>query len=148
MAKERLNSPSRKAGAWAIIQCVDTGKVLLGKRSSVVNNGGAWNFFGGRADRGESPRSALLRELAEEAGLRVKEKQLVKIGQVSGERRSRSGDCEMHYYLLRLEREVVPRLNREHSNFGWFKPKRLPTKFNRPTTIAIKKGLLGSLRQH
>ena len=23
MAKERLNSPSRKAGAWAIIQCVE-----------------------------------------------------------------------------------------------------------------------------
>jgi 8-oxo-dGTP diphosphatase len=144
MAKERLNPSLRKAGVWAIIQCADTGKVLLGKRSSVVNNGGAWNFFGGRVDRGESPRTALLRELVEEAGLRVKEKQLVKLGQG----RHRSGDRELHYYLLRLEREVAPRLNREHSNFGWFKPGRLPARFNRPTTIAIKKGLLGSLRQH
>jgi hypothetical protein len=33
---------------------VDTGKVLLGKRSSVVNNGGAWNFFEA-AQIGESP---------------------------------------------------------------------------------------------
>ncbi|WP_398305097.1 NUDIX hydrolase [Zoogloea sp.] len=148
MAKERLNPSLRKAGVWAIIQCADTGKVLLGKRSSVVNNGGAWNFFGGRVDRGESPRTALLRELVEEAGLRVKEKQLVKLGRVFGDGVHGGGDRELHYYLLRLEREVVPRLNREHSNFGWFKPGRLPARFNRPTTIAIKKGLLGSLRQH
>ena len=70
MANERLKSSPRRAGAWAIIHCTTTDKFLLGKRSSAVNNGGAWNFFGGRIDRGEAPCRALLRELAEEAGRR------------------------------------------------------------------------------
>jgi len=53
-------------GAWAVIYCSATGKFLMGKRSSKVNNGGAWNLFGGRIDDGERPREALVRELDEE----------------------------------------------------------------------------------
>lgn len=144
MAKERFKPSPAKTGAWAIIQCIETGKFLLGKRSEVVNNSGLWNFFGGRVDRGEAPRKALMRELVEETGLRVKEKQLIKLGRVS----SISGDMadrDMHYYLLRVSQEIAPRLNREHSNFRWFKRGSLPEKFNRPTTAAIKRGLLKKL---
>lgn len=145
MAKDRVKPSSARTGAWAIIQCIETGKFLLGKRSEVVNNSGLWNFFGGRVDRGEAPRKALMRELVEETGLRVKEKQLIKLGRVS----SFGGDVanrDMHYYLLRVSREIAPRLNREHSNFRWFKPGSLPEKFNRPTTAAIKRGLLNKLQ--
>lgn len=145
MAKDRVKPSSARTGAWAIIQCIETGKFLLGKRSEVVNNSGRWNFFGGRVDRGEAPRKALMRELVEETGLRVKEKQLIKLGRVS----SISSDVaerNMHYYLLRVSREIAPRLNHEHSNFRWFKPGSLPEKFNRPTTAAIKRGLLDKLK--
>lgn len=146
MAKDRSKSSLSRNGAWAIIHCIDTGKFLLGKRSSTVNNSGAWNFFGGRIDRGEEPCSALVRELAEEAGFRVKQKQLIKLGCVSGIRRRGSGDCYMHYYLLKVEREVAPRLNREHSNYRWFKRCRLPARFNLPTTVAIERGLLDRVK--
>ena len=139
MAKDRIKPSSSQAGAWAIIRCADTGKFLLGKRSGEVNNAGAWNFFGGRVDRGEDPRRALVRELVEEAGLRVKEKQLIKLGHVSGGR-------SMHYFLLCLEQEIAPRLNREHSSFRWFKRRSLPARFNRPTTVAIKQGLLNKIK--
>ena len=145
MAKERMKPYSAKsAGAWAIIHCADTGRILLGKRSGVVNNAGSWNLFGGRVDRGESPRAALMRELAEEAGLRVKERQLVKLARVL--REQGPSERELHYYLLRVQREVIPRLNREHSNFRWFKRSSLPSRFNRPTTLAIKYGLLNRVK--
>lgn len=146
MAKEHCKSLNASAGAWAIIHCADTGKFLLGKRSAAVNNGGAWNFFGGRVDRGEAPGTALLRELAEEAGLRIKPKQLVKLGRVSGEGRRGNKNRDLHYYLLKLEREVRPRLNQEHSDFRWFNRQSLPSRFNRPTMVAIKQGLLNKVK--
>lgn len=146
MAKDRLKSSLPKAGAWAIIHCIATNKFLLGKRSDAVNNGGVWNFFGGRIDRGEEPCKALMRELAEEAGLRVKQKHLIKLRRVPVDKDSRTCARDMHYYLLKVEHEVVPKLNREHSNFRWFKRCDLPAKFNRPTTVAIKHGLLNTIK--
>ncbi len=146
MANERLKSSSHRAGAWAIIHCTTTDKFLLGKRSSAVNNGGAWNFFGGRIDRGEGPCRALLRELAEEAGLRVKAKHLSKLRRVPAGGHKRATGRELHYYVLSVEHELAPRLNREHSSFGWFKRNRLPARFNLPTTVAIEQGLLNRIR--
>lgn len=135
-------------GAWAVIYCASTGKFLMGKRSSKVNKGGMWNLFGGRVDHGERPREALVRELVEEAGLSFKNRDLAKLHSVS--RRYRSGQYEraMHYYLIKAAREFSPNLNREHSDFGWFNPKHMPSKFNVPTTIAIKKRLLEKAASH
>lgn len=146
MTKDRFKSSLPKAGAWAIIHCIATDKFLLGKRSDAVNNSGVWNFFGGRIARGEEPCRALMRELAEEAGFRVKEKHLIKLRRVPGDKNGTASDRDMHYYLLKVEREVAPRLNREHSNFRWFKRCNLPAKFNRPTTVAIKQGLLNKIK--
>jgi 8-oxo-dGTP diphosphatase len=138
MAKQRLSS-TPPPGAWAVIHCTTTDTYLLGKRSSAVNNGGAWNLFGGRVDRGEAPAEALMRELAEEAGLRIKPKALRRISTI---RHRAADDRELHYFLLEVERELAPRLNREHSRYGWFKRRRLPSRFNVPTHVAIKRGLL------
>jgi 8-oxo-dGTP diphosphatase len=146
MAKDRLKSTNPQDGAWAIIQCLDTGKFLFAKRSAAANNGGFWNFFGGRIDPGEEPRTALVRELQEEAGLHIKQKQLIKLCRVPGVKAGPSRERDMHYFLLRLDREISPRLNREHSNFRWFKRNGLPEKFNLPTTVAIKQGLLSKLK--
>ncbi len=138
MAKERLSS-TPPPGAWAVIHCTKTDTYLLGKRSHAVNNGGAWNLFGGRVDRGEAPARALMRELAEEAGLRIKPKALRRISTI---RHRDADDRELHYFLLEVERELAPRLNREHSRYGWFKRRQLPSRFNLPTNVAIKHGLL------
>lgn len=129
-------------GAWAVIYCVATRKFLMGKRSSKVNKGGAWNLFGGRVDSGERPKDALLRELGEEAGLSVKSRRLEKLYTVTKKIRSGQDERDLHFYVIKANREFSPRLNREHSDFGWFKAKQLPSKFNDPTWIAIKKGLL------
>lgn len=114
----------------------------MGKRSSKVNKGGAWNLFGGRIDNGERPKEALRRELGEEAGLNVKPRRLEKLHTVTKKVRSSQDERDLHFYVIKANREFAPRLNREHSDFGWFKAKQLPSRFNDPTWIAIKRGLL------
>lgn len=129
-------------GAWAVIYCATTGKFLMGKRSAKGNNGRAWNLFGGRVDQGERPKDALVRELGEEAGLSVKPRHLAKLDTVTRRLRAGQAERDMHYYVIKAAREFSPRLNREHSDFRWFKTNQLPTKFNGPTWVAVKKGLL------
>lgn len=135
-------------GAWAVIYCTATNKFLMGKRSSKANNGGTWNLFGGRVDNGEHPRQALVRELGEETGMSIKPRHLSKLHTVT--RRSRAGGDgrDMHFYVIKAEREFSPRLNREHSDFRWFKSKQLPSRFNVPTSIAVRKGLLDKAAGH
>lgn len=141
----RRRSRQSESGAWAVIYCAATDSFLLGKRSGAVNNSGAWNFFGGRLDSGEGPCAAVRRELAEETGLKVKPAQLRKLRCVEGSKK-RKRRRELHYYVLQLDQEVKPRLNREHSRYGWFRRDRLPEKFNLPTLLAIKRGLLNEAR--
>lgn len=86
---------------------------------------------------------ALTRELAEEAGLRIKPKALRRISTI---RHRDADDRELHFFLLEVERELAPRLNREHSRYGWFKRRQLPSRFNLPTNVAIKHGLLKKAR--
>ncbi len=47
----------------------DTGRILLQKRRSGSVHGGLWEFPGGKIEHGESPESALVREIDEELGL-------------------------------------------------------------------------------
>lgn len=135
-------------GAWAVIYCAATNKFLLGKRSAKVNKSGVWNLFGGRIDSGEHPREALIRELGEEAGLNIKSRHLTKLHTVTRRLRSRRDGRDMHYFVMKADREFSPRLNSEHSDFRWFKAKQLPSRFNSPTSIAIKKGLLEKAASH
>lgn len=44
---------------------------LVTRRSSHVSSPGYWEFPGGKVERGESPRQALRREIAEELGLEI-----------------------------------------------------------------------------
>ncbi|HSD37505.1 MAG TPA: NUDIX hydrolase [Rhodocyclaceae bacterium] len=137
-----MSKENHQAGAWAVIYCSATGKFLMGKRSSRAHKSGVWNLFGGRVDRDERPKEALVRELNEEAGLRIKARHLTKLRTVCPRLQSGQLERDMHYFVIEAAREFTPRLNREHSDFRWFKAKQLPSKFNQPTLLAIKQGLL------
>ncbi len=139
-------SYNNKAGAWAIIYCRSTGNFLFGKRSALVNKPGLWNFFGGHIDPSETPRAALVRELAEEAGFDLSDGDLISFAGVTGADIQDLGYVEalreLHYFLLLTDREIEPRLNDEHSASRWFNPDKLPHRVNRPTAIALNIGLI------
>ncbi|WP_133127781.1 (deoxy)nucleoside triphosphate pyrophosphohydrolase [Legionella nagasakiensis] len=46
-------------------------RILITKRPAHVSHGGFWEFPGGKLEEGESPASALIREIKEEVGLDV-----------------------------------------------------------------------------
>jgi 8-oxo-dGTP diphosphatase len=66
--------PNSRAEALQVVAgalCRADGAVLIAQRPSGSWQAGRWEFPGGKVERGESPHSALARELAEELGVQV-----------------------------------------------------------------------------
>lgn len=100
----------------------DRGRCLLLKRSmQSKNNPGKWDFPGGKLGRDESFDAGLLREIAEETGLRVK------LERVIGTAQSESPQNRIVYLIMeaRLESGEV-RLSDEHEEFIWVDAGALP----------------------
>jgi 8-oxo-dGTP diphosphatase len=57
-----------RIGGYAL--CVDEDRILLSRLSVIEVDYGAWTLPGGGVDFGEHPDAAVIRELAEETGLR------------------------------------------------------------------------------
>ncbi len=58
---------------------IEQGRVLLGQRKAGAHLAGAWEFPGGKAEPGEDPRDALVRELDEELGIDVRVGEIVDV---------------------------------------------------------------------
>ena len=103
----------RKA-AWVALYSTSTDRVLVAKRSSKVNNASQWNLFGGGVEE-KDPVDSAARELHEEAGFAVPRKELTYLGKVA------DLDIEsVHYfYVLYVEDEEKPKLNKESSKAKW-----------------------------
>ena len=96
-------------------------RVLIAQRPAGKNMAGLWEFPGGKVETGESPESALIRELREELGIEVKEPCLAPFSFAS----HAYADFHLLMPLYVCRRwEGIPTA-KEHTALKWVKPKDL-----------------------
>lgn len=108
---------SIKKKVSAVIVLNEKKEVLILKRApSARSFGGYWNFPGGGVEPGETIESAAVRELKEEAGVDVSEKDLVYFEVASLPK------LMVHYFMTnKFENEVE--INWESTDYKWVKLK-------------------------
>jgi 8-oxo-dGTP diphosphatase len=67
-----MNTPQSLVLVVAVALVDPDGRVLIAQRPEGKNMAGLWEFPGGKVETGESPETALIRELSEELGITVK----------------------------------------------------------------------------
>jgi 8-oxo-dGTP diphosphatase len=97
------------------------GRVLIAQRPPGKPMAGLWEFPGGKVEGGERPEDTLIRELAEELGIRVEEPCLAPLTFAS------HSYPDFHllmplYVCRRWDGMVAPR---EHVGLAWVRPNRL-----------------------
>jgi ADP-ribose pyrophosphatase YjhB (NUDIX family) len=98
--------------------------VLLCKRSKVCNFAGHWSIPAGGIEEGETPEEAARRELLEET--RIEAKELSLLAETEGLRRAERGPEPFYVYLYKTEELLLPVLDFEHTEYGYFRKEDLP----------------------
>lgn len=75
--KQKLSTKNPIILVSAVLLRDYTGRILLAQRPQGKSMAGLWEFPGGKVEDGETPEAALVRELAEELDIGVKEDHLV-----------------------------------------------------------------------
>ncbi|MGE0744833.1 MAG: (deoxy)nucleoside triphosphate pyrophosphohydrolase [Rhodospirillales bacterium] len=106
----------------AAVALVDAdGRVLIARRPQGKAMAGLWEFPGGKVDPGETPETALIRELNEELGIDVTERCLAPFTFAS--HRYEAFHLLMPLYVCRVWQGDVKAL--EHEALAWVRPVRL-----------------------
>lgn len=99
----------------ALALCDANGRLLLQKRAAGKHHGGLWEFPGGKVENGETPRLALVREIGEELGIALAERDL-DAALLADE--GRDPPVVLMLYTCRVWRGEVVAL--EGQEWGWF----------------------------
>jgi 8-oxo-dGTP diphosphatase len=97
------------------------GRILLAQRPAGRSLAGLWEFPGGKLEAGERPEQALIRELAEEIGIRVAEACLAPLTFAS--HAYADFHLLMPLYVCRRWEGIVTA--REGQNLAWVRPNKL-----------------------
>lgn len=102
-------------------------KVLLQHRSDdAPRNPGAWGFFGGGLEEGETPIEAVVRETYEELEYKLADPQLIDTLEYEHE------GLRVVLYAFAQEYDGQPLVLREGQAYGWFSTDEAMEKFNIP----------------
>ena len=127
------------AAAGVIIKYGKT--VLLCKRSNICNFAGYWSIPAGAIEEGEMPFVAAERELFEETKIKIKNP-LSFVMKTDGMRSERREKEPFYIYEYNAPELLLPILDFEHTEYGYFKPENLPQPMCENVIEAIKLCLL------
>ena len=98
----------------ALFYSTATKRFLLLQRTDYKTRG-MWGLVGGRARYTESAFEGLKREIQEEIGETSRFKKIIPLEMFT------SNDLKFyfHTYLIAIENEFMPKLNKEHSGYSW-----------------------------
>jgi 8-oxo-dGTP diphosphatase len=104
---------TQRLGAYAVV--VNDDALLLTRISAIGYPAGWWALPGGGVDHGESPHTAVERELYEETGLRARSSRLVDVHDVHTVNRGRDDQYEDYHgvhllYAVDVDASVEPRV--------------------------------------
>ena len=119
MASKMASKPLLLVAAAALVDA--EGRILIAKRPFGKQLAGLWEFPGGKLVAGETPEECLIRELAEELGIKVTQACLAPF--VFTSHAYDSFHLLMPLYLCRKWNGVVQ--PREHEAIAWVKPNRM-----------------------
>jgi 8-oxo-dGTP diphosphatase len=104
----------------AVIQRSDR-RLLVGQRRRNDSSPLKWEFPGGKVREGESPETALARELQEELGVTLAKS--VEIGRIRHRYAETPDELEIRFFAAAIaERELLPRT---FENVAWVLPKEI-----------------------
>ncbi|RLD31840.1 MAG: NUDIX hydrolase [Bacteroidetes bacterium] len=89
-------------------------KFLLALRMPGTSIGESWEFPGGKAEDGETPEEALIREFQEELKIKIKVGERI----CSGNFKNKDKEFEIYGFIIQLVTEKLTLS--EHSQVGWF----------------------------
>lgn len=97
-------------------------KILLLKRQRNKREGDKWGLPAGKVEQNETQNQAILREIQEETGFRIKDDQVKFL--TTAYIRYPDHDFIFHIYQTDLEDKKVPKIDpTEHQSFRWATPK-------------------------
>lgn len=121
-----------KNAVGVLIIAEDTNKVFLMKRGFAPHKG-SWSLLSGGMEDGESKLETLKREIMEEAQIDADEKL-----DLTFIRTENNSGKLYHYYVGLTSTEIIPTLDEENTDYGWYSEDELPTPLYPNTKDKIK----------
>jgi 8-oxo-dGTP diphosphatase len=149
MRKAEVQEISTLILVVAVALIDESGAVVMQRRRLVAEHGGMWEFPGGKVEAGESPESALIREIEEELGISLQIENLNPVAFASGPRGPAANGNERLVILLYTCREWTGELRcLDGEEIGRFAPGQLATLDMPPLDYPLAAQLVASLENN
>lgn len=108
-------------GCGALVYSIKTKRYLFLLRTQKKHKD-SWGLVGGGVEVGETVSQALLREIQEEIGFDAQESKIIPLEKFTSE----DNNFSYHTFLIPVQDEFIPTLNKEHNGYCWVPLKNYP----------------------